>query len=408
MNVWKTMGLCLAAAAATAGGVRSARAAWSNEVLWVANNGFDSGSCGAQAAPCRSISQAITNAPVGAFIRVGPGRYGDLNRNGAYDAGDEGPRTAGRQGLIQIEKAVRISSTHGAELTTIDFGPNAASPRAVVAIRTSGVYFGDVGRGFTLVGDDTAGIRMEGPPAKRNVTIVGNIVSGFHGAAIYVYTGGDTITIADNVIARSSLGLSVNLYHPSGPTGPLVIARNTIRENDGAFSLIATNVRFISNVIDGNHVQGGGVWAGSGIVMEHNFFIGNGGQAALWVSQRASDSAPPLIDRFVLNTVVGNAGVGVQLFGRPIARFEQNNIYGNGVGSSVGAPGLPNCGLWATGGFPGGDMVAANNFWGAATGPGPDPADGAGPGSGCDVEGAQTVVTPFATTPFPNYVVTDD
>jgi hypothetical protein len=409
MNTLRTIALGTLTVVASLAGARSASAAWSTEVLWVANNGVDSGSCGAQASPCRSISQAITNAPVGAFIRVGPGRYGDLNRNGAYDAGDEGPRTPGRVALVRIDKPVRISSTHGAELTTIDFGPDGSKPAAVVSIDTSGVYFGDVGKGFTLVGNDTAGIRMQGPPRRRNVRIVGNIVSGFRGVGVYVYTGGEAITISDNVFARNlSWGLHVNLHHLSGETGLLLIERNTIRENANAFSLTASNVRFVGNVIDGNHAQGGAVWGGSGILMHRNFFIGNGGQAALLVSQRASGSAPPLLDRFVLNTVVGNAGVGVQTFGKAIGRFESNNIYGNAVGGNVGAPGLPNCGLWVTGGYPGGDMVAANNFWGTATGPGPDPADDAGPGSGCDLEGAQTVVTPFATAAFPNYVTTDD
>ena len=44
-------------------------------------------------------------------------------------------------------------------------------------------------------------------------------------------------------------------------------------------------------------------------------------------------------------------------------------------------------------------QIAKGNFWGAATGPGRDPADKAGPNSGCDIAG-ETVVVPFATRLF--------
>jgi hypothetical protein len=37
-------------------------------------------------------------------------------------------------------------------------------------------------------------------------------------------------------------------------------------------------------------------------------------------------------------------------------------------------------------------VLAANNYWGAATGP--------GPGSVCDINGGSTVTTPFASKPF--------
>jgi hypothetical protein len=139
--------------------------------------------------------------------------------------------------------------------------------------------------------------------------------------------------------------------------------------------------------------------------MERNFFIGNAAEG-LRVNQRASDDAPPVVDRFVLNTIVGNAYTGVQVAGAPIGLFERNNIYGNGVGNGEGP--ATGCGLAETGGFAGGNQVARNNFWGSASGPGPDPADRAGPGSGCDSEGAETVVAPFAAAPFAVDVTTDD
>ena len=63
-----------------AGQLQSARAA----TLLVANNGIDSSICGTPGNPCRSISQAISNAVPGDVISVGRGRYGDLNNDGDF------------------------------------------------------------------------------------------------------------------------------------------------------------------------------------------------------------------------------------------------------------------------------------------------------------------------------------
>ena len=83
------------------------------------------------------------------------------------------------------------------------------------------------------------------------------------------------------------------------------------------------------------------------------------------------------------NAVIGNAGVGIlaQVNGVTIAG---NNIFGNG---SNGA----NCGLVN---LSGGTLVAQGNFWGAASGPGADPADDV-----CNLSGT-TVVDPVAAKPF--------
>jgi hypothetical protein len=44
-------------------------------------------------------------------------------------------------------------------------------------------------------------------------------------------------------------------------------------------------------------------------------------------------------------------------------------------------------------------LDAKNDYWGAATGPGPDPADDAG-SSHSNPNGGSTTVAPFATKPF--------
>jgi len=70
-----------------------------------------------------------------------------------------------------------------------------------------------------------------------------------------------------------------------------------------------------------------------------------------------------------------------------------NNIFGNAV-ATLSIAGLvePNCGILnASGNSP----QATDNFWGAVTGPGADPADTVG--GACDQNGSSTVNKPFAT-----------
>jgi hypothetical protein len=83
--------------------------------------------------------------------------------------------------------------------------------------------------------------------------------------------------------------------------------------------------------------------------------------------------------------VVGNAAYGNQE-GLSVntgftGKLEKNNLFGN-----------VRCGLLN---FGVSGLVAANNYWGAATGPGPDPADDV-----CNMNGGTTTATPFATKPF--------
>jgi hypothetical protein len=60
--------------------------------LSVANNGMDDATCGPEGmAPYRSIRRAIAHASAGDQIVVGPGLYGDINRDALVDpSGDSG------------------------------------------------------------------------------------------------------------------------------------------------------------------------------------------------------------------------------------------------------------------------------------------------------------------------------
>ncbi|MCP3162251.1 right-handed parallel beta-helix repeat-containing protein [Myxococcus qinghaiensis] len=340
----------------------------STRTLYVANNALDSATCGAKANPCRSISRAIANARDGDRILVQPGRYGDLNADGDFsDPGDEAAEVqTGCRCMILINKRLRVESTGGAQVTVIDA---AGAVLDVVNITVSNVVFGGAGKGFTLTGagkvtdDDGIGLAVLGG---RNVRVIGNIAQGNRDAGFTLL--GDRHTVRDNVATGNGMGFSIG----GGTEG------NTVKDN------LATN--------NGNEeVYGHGfISGGGGDTYEGNKSIGNRAMGFLIVSQDASHF------EFEDNEAIGNRGAGmwVQLGSR--LKVCRNSFFGN-LGESVGGafPAAPNCGLVnATGNT----VNAARNYWGASTGPGPDPADDAGPGSICDLSGT-TVVLPFDSTP---------
>jgi hypothetical protein len=91
----------------------------------------------------------------------------------------------------------------------------------------------------------------------------------------------------------------------------------------------------------------------------------------------------------VKNAIVANLGAGV------VAEESDNTVvksslFGNGAGGLMAL--VPareaHCGTYAGAGIA---LDASENFWGAAAGPGADPADAA-----CDATGAVTTVDPVA------------
>jgi hypothetical protein len=106
------------------------------------------------ASACRSITQAVELANPGDTILVGPGRYGDLNRNGTLgEPGEElGYLTppASCSCVLQIEKRVIIISSGGAAATMID--GRSVDVIQNVFLTTVGGEFGRPGKGFTVTG----------------------------------------------------------------------------------------------------------------------------------------------------------------------------------------------------------------------------------------------------------------
>src|SRR5579872_1182599 len=378
---------------------------------WVANKGLDSPSCGVRSKPCRSISAAIEKASDGDVIEVGAGLYGDLNGDGAFTAPGEEHFNENESCIICISKAITLLSLHGAEKTTIDAGNgrrpatnNVAWVDSIVSITASGVTLGGPGAGFTITGGGT-GVVVGGTAA--DIKVIDNIARDnvFQGFFLQVIDENTPpfpvpvrlYTFRGNVAAGNSVGFTVVHDETNDvPTRVLMtgntVSGNTVTTENGAplpsigFDLRGRGfeLQLIGNVVANN--QGIGILvAGQGYQIRNNSVLGNAAEGIL-IDGRSQPAAGDV--QITGNTIVGNIGAGIILLAGPTGNvIRGNNIWGNwGAGSIAAAPPLGsflNCGVVNDGG--GGPVPATdvtNNFWGSATGPGPDPADNAG--KGCD------------------------
>jgi hypothetical protein len=126
-------------------------------ILYASNDGVDGGACGSKGSPCRSIQQTIANAAAGDRIRVGAGRYGDLDDSGLLgdSPGEEIPSAACTTTfpgvlpnlcMVDIDKSLQLESEQGAGLTVLDAGGDAS---LVVRIVADDVVFGKRKKGFS-------------------------------------------------------------------------------------------------------------------------------------------------------------------------------------------------------------------------------------------------------------------
>jgi parallel beta-helix repeat protein len=346
----------------------------------VANNGVDDSTCGGVRNPCRSISQAIANATAGDTILVGPGRYGDLNGDGDFDdPGDEQARVGTGIGcVVCINKQVRVLSTDGATATMVD--GESALPHGelpfVIYISTSGVTLGQRHRGFTIKNGQMYGVKSDA----ADLHVAGNTALNNPDYGFELTGSGE---VSHNTAIGNARGFTVE--------GTFLLSYNTAFEsmlNGFSSTGAATALFLIGNRASGNLI--GFSVSGESLVLKHNVASGN--------VDGVSVDSPNLT--IVRNTIVGNRSAGLYVGPRVTAdnaTIRQNNIFGNDGTENAPNDVTTNCGLVSQYG----NVVDATfNYWGAPTGPGPDPADAAGPGSGCDLSGSQTQVVPFATRPF--------
>lgn len=315
--------------------------------LHVANHGVDSGSCGSTS-PCRSITQAITNAAAGDTVLVGPGLYSnDVDLDTTSGEPGEEPATGIE---IPFNKRLTVLSTDGAWATQIVY---TLPDGTAVDVNADGSIFGRKGKGFSVNALD--GVRAI-LASNSDGRIEGNIVS------IQPDSGG--------------IAGSYGIY--------LTNADRTVIRHNRIFC-------FENSTVSAQQFSAGiGVNGGSGIRLERNVVFECGFGFFL-----PSDTSAVIVG----NAAVGNSGYGFGLNGTSAEKFERNLAAGNGtwgvtltVSSSIASfqkntfTGNGFCGVQNN---TGAAIDASRNFWGTSTGPGPDPADDV-----CNVSGT-TITTPF-------------
>jgi len=349
--------VCVAAFAvlACAGSAHAA-----GNTLYVATNGTDDATCGPDGmAPCRSISRAIAHASAGDQIIVGPGLYGDVNRDALVDpSGDSGeenrvmvPEVQCPVGgvstiwaLINIDKTLTIVSRDGAGATIIEAGGQFFQNYIGVNITANGVVFGKRGKGFTI----------------RNGAIAVNV------------NGGVASTSVQGNIAECQMGFVAGSCDGSVMASGTVLKANTAVSNSTVGFQVFDDTAVVSGNLAKANLYTGFVVGGAGVVVTKNIAV-DGLYRGYWLF-----ATPGLV--FSKNAAIGNVDAGVFLMSAgttPVAMsIASNTLFGNGE-----RPQYPpaNCGLTIQNA--GSQMLTVNadgNWWGAASGPGADPADAAG------------------------------
>jgi hypothetical protein len=303
--------------------------------VYVAVNGVDGASCGAKTSPCGSITQAISNAAARDTIIVGPGAY----------RGESG--APGCSCFVAVNKpGLKLLSSDGAAVTVIDATQFQVNTNVLVI--ANGAEFGRPGKGFTVTPPDNpagSGIAIDAKDPK----VRGNQV--FSG---YPVVGQNGITTVE-----------------SDP-GPMLIEGNQVVGWKFGITALGAGKNVVRNVVSldavGVDVEGTSTATGN-IVSDCRIGIDVGG-------------AGMAIGNAVRGNMVGISVDSSQFFGT----ITHNDI--------VGTPGSNNnCGI-ENGLNIGMTLTATNNYWGAPTGPGPDPAD-----SVCN-DSNSTITTPFASAPF--------
>jgi hypothetical protein len=404
--------------------------------LWTSNVGSDSGSCGASASPCRSISQAIANASDGDIIWVGPGHYGDVNGGGTFTGpGDEQPNPNSGNGelfldqgcILCITKALHIYSTNGAALTVIEGNGSSTDSHSTVMILHDGGDFGAEGHGFTITGGNSHGVTIVpgfSPNVSRDMTIKGNIDIG-DGDGFFVF--GSTfspseyngcpycqfnarILVASNRAISNTTGFNIapNTWHGSGQ----IVVRDNEALGDGTGFVVYSVYKVVLTESSADIVQLANNIAAHGGTGFYADLPGPVTYNTALVNSQSGFTVTPGGAPFKFNAAIGNGGPGVLVNTSPDAFtvtvhtfsiFGDNNFFGNdrkrpelffGFGLYLNGfnPGpSAHCGVLNLGPLaalygpaqvspvPATQLQAVNNYWGSSTGPSSSgPGDNAG------------------------------
>ena len=383
-----------------------AEAPVSGATLQVSSNGADSAACGASN-PCATLQQAVANAAAGDLILVGPGRYA---------------------GAI-VDKKVKLWSSAGT---------GAAVLTSQMVLATDGITFGLLGKGFSfaiagpvadpliqvagadvtvrgnVLGGYLTGVAVSGAGAIVRDNTLSNLSTGvtvgapdaiirdnsFNGCPVAIRIVSSGATVRGNrigmnlggsgiVLDGASSGADVEENRITSTDGPAVrisgvghlLRRNVAQGSFTAFigEAGAGDVQLVENVVRGSSFQGFAINGGSDWVLLRNAVLGCNGNG--FAVNTAAGTSVALEG----NTAIGCSGSGFQIQGSgdyTLAGTTAINCSGNGIdlqflngsttvtGGNIYGNGI--CGLQG----PSFTTIAAEDiYWGAASGPGPDPAD---------------------------------
>ena len=351
----------------------------------VASNGADSGTCGASDDPCATIGQGVFNAAQGDTIAVGPGVYA---------------------GTSIVDKAVTLVSSAGTGAAVINSTMNLNFQGIVLGKKGKGFSFNVAGTAVSVNGDEIVirGNRFSDGTIGIEVNVSTDVVvrdNSFDTVATGISNvSGETTVIRGNVFGYSqttaislgtlSTGAIVRENRTHGPSGTGVqiaganhfLFRNHLHGSPAggfASSAGATDTILQENVVVSSSSPAFYLQAGSGWILENN--------AALHTS------APGfLLTAATPFTLIGNVAVGSTAQGIGISGGSDHVLIGNtsiqngssgiilsGVGTGVTVTGgnlygngNTNCGLENSGASA---VTTSDIYWGAASGPGADPAD---------------------------------
>jgi hypothetical protein len=340
---------------------------------FVAANGVDSATCGASATPCRTIAQAIDNTAAGGAVAVRPGVYGDVDANGQLDGNGEEPGTA--QAVILIVKPIRLYSTAGADLTIIRGG---YSRNAVLEISGDNVTLGGREAGFTVTGGIQRGVSAAG----NQVAVIGNVAIRNAGTGFDLTSTG-VLTATENSASDNDLQ---GYFLRSFTTGYVAFRKNrSISNGSAGVRVLGVDARhqIVGNVIS---AEDHGIELGqSPSRIYGNRLVGNNIGITIEMGPPYSTMAATIVRNDIIGSNAG--GIGYFVFDGliPGVTIRENNLFGGSVSIEYNV----GCGLINNTSY---QVDMRNNYWGAASGPGPKPAD-----APCN---GPALTTPFATGPF--------
>jgi Right handed beta helix region len=223
------------------------------------------------------------------------------------------------------------------------------------------------GKGFALIGSGAGG-ELRIVSGTSGVTIVGNRALGPFDGFLILGTGH---LITDNIVTGGSAGF---IILGNGHRVTNNVASGNISDS---FTIVGDGHTVTGNVASGNVGYGFGV-QGNSHTLTGNVATANGGDGfgvqgnshtltgnVASGNERSGFNISGSGHTLSSNVITGNFQTGIRADLSGLITVSGNNIFGNGTDGS-------NCGLINESTNP---LIVSVNFWGAATGPGHDPAD---------------------------------